>query len=101
MMIEAYYNGFGAKDAQGNAAPRMPEPYHFIFATISMSAAGLVALGNERLGVVLAWGMLLGAMVYNYEQGRSLKALALQNGNPSATQLGTVPAPIPAIGTKN
>ena len=89
MIVQAYVHGFGVKDSDDNPAPRMPEPYYFVFATIAFAVTGLISLGNERLGVVLAWGTLLGTLVYNYDTGKKITADAAKNANISAAQITT------------
>lgn len=79
MGLQAYK--FGVKPGQ------MPEPYHFLWATVGFAVSGILAMGNERLGVVLAWGLMIGAFVYSYQTDKQQEENATKNGNPSSQQL--------------
>jgi hypothetical protein len=79
MALQAYEHGI--KKGQ------MPEPYWFFWGTAAFGVAGIVAMGNDRLGTVLAWGFLIGAFVYQVNQGQKQEKNATQNGNPSAQQI--------------
>jgi hypothetical protein len=87
MAMQAYRYGFGVKDSKGNAAPVMPEPYHFLWGSTAMGIAGLVAMANARLGLVMAWGFMLGAFVWDYQNQKTLTASTAANANPSAAGL--------------
>jgi hypothetical protein len=87
MAMQAYRYGIGVKDSKGNVTPQMPEPYHFFWGSAAMGIAGLVAMANARLGLVLAWGWMLGAFVYDYQNQKTLTATTTANANPSAAGL--------------
>jgi hypothetical protein len=82
MFTQAYKHGIAP--APVGSPPRMPEPYYFFWGSAAMGIAGLVAMANQRLGVVMAWGFLLGAMVYNYESNKQQTQQKTANANPSA-----------------
>lgn len=77
--------------------PQLPDPFHFFWGSAAMGICGAVAMANRRAGVVLAWGLLIGAMVANYNTAQTAKKTAAANANPSAQQIttrqvGTVPS---------
>jgi hypothetical protein len=84
MATTAYRHGIGLKDAKGNATPAMPEPYYFFWGSAAMGVAGVVAMANHRLGIVMAWAFMLSAMVYNYQTTKATAAIKAANTNPSA-----------------
>lgn len=67
-----------------STVPQMPEPYWFFWGSLAMGACGVIAMWNQRLGVVTAWALLLGAMVGKYTVGNNAKQQAIANSNPSA-----------------
>ena len=67
----------------------MPEPSHFLWGTAAMGICGVVAMADKRVGVVLAWGLLIGAMVVDYNTRHKIKDAATANANPSAQQITT------------
>ena len=69
--------------------PQMPEPFHFIWGSAAMGICGVVAMADRRVGVVLAWGLLIGAMVVNYDKAHKLTESNAANANPSASQITT------------
>jgi hypothetical protein len=79
MALQAYKHGIQPK--------QMPEPFWFFWATAAFGVAGLVAMGNERLGTVLAWGLLVGSFVYSYQSQKTKTEQAVKNSNPSAQQI--------------
>ena len=87
MATQAYRHGIGLKDAKGNTTPAMPEPYWFFWGSAAMGIAGVVAMANARLGLVMAWGFMLGAMVINYQTSKTTAATTAANANPSAAGL--------------
>ena len=98
MFAQAYTHGIAASDGKGGTAPRMPEPYYFFWGSAAMGIAGVVAMANARLGLVMAWGLMLGAMVYKYQAAKDAAATTAANTNPSAsaiTQTGRVVAALP------
>jgi len=50
----------------GVQAGQLPAPYRFLGGTGLMAFAAVVAEANGTIGALLAWGFLLGAMVYTY-----------------------------------
>jgi hypothetical protein len=89
MGIQAYKHGFAVKDQKGNPTPKMPEPYWFFWGSASMGIAGAVAIFHARLGVVLAWGLLFGAMMYNYQASKTVPQLKQAQANPSGQALAS------------
>jgi hypothetical protein len=83
MATQAYRHGIAT------TPPQMPEPYWFFWGSAAMGLAGVVAMANHRLGVVLAWGFMLGALVYNYETNKTQAAQTTANTNPSALAVKT------------
>lgn len=83
MGVEAWRFGIKA------SPPQLPDPYHFIWGSAAMGICGMVAMANRRAGVVLAWGLLIGAMVANYNSDQTAKKTATANANPSAQQITT------------
>lgn len=81
MGVLAYRNGV-KKD-------QLPEPFYFVWGTAGMGIAGLAGMADSRLGVVLAWGLLIGAAVIDYNKRKSTKKTATANANPSASQITT------------
>jgi hypothetical protein len=79
MGLQAYKHGIQPK--------QMPEPYWFLLATAAFAVSGIVAMGNERLGIVLAWGLLVGSLVYSYQSEQDKQKTATQKGNPTSQQL--------------
>jgi len=79
MGLQAYKHGVQPK--------QMPEPYWFFWASAAFAVSGIVAMGNERLGIVLAWGLLIGSLVYSYQSEKDKEVQATKNGNPSAQQV--------------
>lgn len=86
MAGQAYKHGIAT------SPPQMPEPYWFFWGSAAMGLCGVVAMANARLGVVLAWGIMLGALVYNYEQGKTNAAQTVANANPTGQALTTTGA---------
>lgn len=84
MFVQAYRHGIAASDGKGGTAPRMPEPFYFFWGSAAMGIAGLVAMANARLGLVMAWGFMLGAMVYSYQTTKDTNAAKTANTNPTA-----------------
>jgi hypothetical protein len=74
MFAQAYTHGIALKDKNGKSTPQMPEPYWFFWGSAAMGVAGLVAMANARLGLVMAWGFMLGAMVYKYQDSKTKAA---------------------------
>jgi hypothetical protein len=98
MFAQAYNHGIAAPDGKGGTTTRMPEPYFFFWGSAVMGIAGLAAMANQRLGLVMAWGFLLGAMVYKYQAAKTQAATTAANTNPSAlaiSQTGRVVAALP------
>lgn len=98
MFAQAYTHGVAATDGKGGSAPHMPEPYWFFWGSAAMGIAGLVAMANQRLGVVMAWGFMLGAMVYKYQVGKTSAQQTAANANPSGraiTSTGKIVAALP------
>ncbi len=87
MAMQAYRYGFAVKDPKGNATPQLPEPYHFWWGSAAIGVAGVVAMANARLGLVMAWGFMLGAFVWDYQNQKTLTASTAANANPSAAGL--------------
>lgn len=81
MGVQIYKHGIQAK--------QMPEPFYFIYGTAAMGIAGIVAMANERLGLVLAWGLLLGAAIYQYDSSKNAAQTATANANPSSLAVTT------------
>lgn len=84
MATQAWRHGIGVVDSKGNPAPKMPEPYYFFWGSVLIGFTGIVAMANQRLGVVMAWGFMLGALVYNYESSKQQAAKTQANSNPTA-----------------
>jgi hypothetical protein len=81
MAVQAYKHGIAAQP------PQMPEPYWFFYGSAAMGVAGLVAMANQRLGVVMAWAFLIGAMVYSYQTDKTTAKTKAANANPTASGL--------------
>lgn len=86
-MAQAYSNGINVTDKTGKPTPKMPEPYYFLWGSAAMGFAGLAAMANERLGVLMAWGFLLGALIYQYQNAQKAAAAAQAQANPSTLAL--------------
>jgi hypothetical protein len=84
MATTAYRHGIGLEDSKGNSTPAMPEPYWFFWGSAAMGVAGVVAMANHRLGIVMAWGFMLSAMVINYQTSKTAAVTKAANTNPSA-----------------
>jgi hypothetical protein len=52
-----------------------------------MGVAGVVAMANARLGLVMAWGFMLGAFVWDYQNQKKVTATTAANTNPSAAAI--------------
>lgn len=52
----------------GIQAGQLPAPYRFLGGTGLMAFAAIVAEANSTIGTLLAWGFLLGALVYTAKQ---------------------------------
>lgn len=96
MGVQAYRYGI-KPDADGNR--QMPEPFRFFWGTAAMGVCGIVATADKRVGIVLAWGLLIGAGVIDYNARKKATKKVISNANPSASQIttnqnGTVPSPI-------
>jgi hypothetical protein len=98
MAMQAYRYGIGVKDSKGNSTPQMPEPYHFLWGSTLMGICGVVAMANARLGLVMAWGFMLGAFVWDYQNQKTLTATTAANTNPSALAINNVTTGGPQVG---
>jgi hypothetical protein len=74
---------------------QMPEPSHFLWGTAAMGICGVVAMADKRVGVVMAWGLLIGAWVIGYNTQNKVTATATANANPSAQQVTTTQGQVP------
>lgn len=86
-MILLAYEGYN----QGYKKQQLPAPYHFLYATFAMGLAGIVSQANERVGVLLAWGFLLGALVSQYQKQATAPTQPSNPANPphrAGTQVG-------------
>jgi hypothetical protein len=83
MVVQAYRHGIAT------TPPQMPEPYWFFWGSAAMGVAGVVAMANDRLGLVLAWGFMLGAIVYQYQTGQTTAQKKAANTNPSAAGINS------------
>lgn len=86
MGVQAYRYGI-KPDADGNR--KMPEPFHFFWGSAAMGICAVVAMADNRVGVVLAWGLLIGAAVVDYNKQGAAKKTAQSNANPSSQQITT------------
>jgi hypothetical protein len=81
MGVQAYRHGITT------TPPQLPEPYWFFWGSAAMGIAGVVAMANQRLGVIMAWGFMLGAMVYTYQTDKTKAAQTAANTNPTASAI--------------
>ena len=82
MGVQAYRHGIKQN--------KMPEPFYFIWGTAGiLGICGIVAMADKRVGIVLAWGLLIGAGVVDYNTRHKIKETATKNANPTAQQIVT------------
>lgn len=84
MGVQAYRYGI-KPDASGNR--QMPEPFRFFWGSAAMGVCGIVGMADKRVGIVLAWGLLIGAGVIDYNSRKKTKKKIAANANPSASQI--------------
>lgn len=70
MVTEAYRYGIHPADGK----PRWPEPSRFVLGSVAMGFAAVVAQFDGRVGGLLAWGLLLGAIVQQAGPNRKTTA---------------------------
>lgn len=93
MAVQAYRHGIHVKQTDGTYAPEWPDPYYFLFGSAAMALSGVLAMWNSRLGVISAWGFLIGVMVYQYQAGQTQAKQATANANPSAQAVSSARNP--------
>jgi hypothetical protein len=81
MGVQAYRHGVKAN--------QLPEPFYFFWGSAAFGICGVVAMANKNVGVILAWGLLLGAGIIDYSQRTNAQKTASKNANPSATQVSS------------
>lgn len=84
MGIQSYRYGI-KPDANGNR--QMPEPFRFFWGSAAIGVCGIVAMADKRVGIVLAWGLLIGAGVIDYNTRKKKTKKVISNANPSASQV--------------
>jgi|SRR6267142_4178918 len=81
MGVQAYRHGVKVNE--------MPEPFYFFWGSAAFGICGVIAMANRNVGVILAWGLLIGAGIVDYNQRTNAQKSARVNSNPSANQLST------------
>lgn len=49
---------------------QLPEPYHYIWGSAAMVVAGIAYQASPRVGTLLAWGLLIGALIASNTLGK-------------------------------